>query len=214
MFVDRTDAGMQLAEALQGFRDSNAVLLAIPRGGVPVAAAMARQLGLPMEVLLTKKIGHPMEPELAIGAVSQEGILLDTRFQVPRAYIDDQVERIRKVLRDREAIYRSGRPALSVKGRSAIIVDDGIATGYTVRAAIELLRQAGAQQVVVAAPVAAWQTMDALRAQADEVICLEVPDELVAIGAHYKDFAQVSDAEVIELLKSTNDRAGSRVERP
>jgi putative phosphoribosyl transferase len=212
MFADRIDAGIQLSDALEKYKGIHAALLAIPRGGVPVAAVMARQLGFPLDVLLTKKIGHPMEPELAIGAVSQEGILLDPRFQVPRDYIDDQVERIRKVLRDREAIYRSGRPAQSVKGRTAIIVDDGIATGYTVRAAIELLRQAGAQQVVVAVPVAAWQTMDALRALADEVICLEVPDELVAIGAHYEDFEQVSDEEVITLLDEAAQHGTSSVQ--
>lgn len=201
MFVDRVDAGMQLAEALEGFRGSDAVLLAIPRGGVPVAAEVAERLHLPLDILLTKKIGHPQQPELAIGAVSLNGILLDPRFHVPRSYIDAESERIRDVLRDRENAYRSGRPALDVKGRTAIIVDDGIATGYTVRAAIELLRQAGAKRVVVAVPVAAWQTVDRLEELADQVICLEVPVDLIAIGAHYEDFGQVSDKEVIEVMR-------------
>lgn len=201
MFVDRVDAGMQLAEALEGFRGSDAVLLAIPRGGVPVAAEVAERLHLPLDILLTKKIGHPRQPELAIGAVSLQGILLDPRFDVPRSYIDAEVERIRAVLAEREHAYRSGRQAIPVKGRTAIIVDDGIATGYTVRAAIELLRQAGAQRVVVAVPVAAAQTVLQLEELADEVICVEVPDDLYAIGAHYEDFEQVSDEEVIALLE-------------
>ena len=202
MFVDRVDAGMQLAQGLEGFRGSDALLMAIPRGGVPVAAEVATTLHLPLDLLLTKKIGHPQQPELAIGAVSLHGILLDPRFQVPRAYIDAEVERIRSVLRDREAAYRSGRPALGVKGRTTIIVDDGIATGYTVRAAIELLRQAGAKRVVVAVPVAAWQTVDRIEELADQVICLDVPDELIAIGAHYEDFTEVSDAEVTDTLRT------------
>lgn len=200
MFVDRIDAGLQLAEALGKYRGSDAVLLAIPRGGVPVAAQVARKLRLPLDILLTKKIGHPSQPELAIGAVSLHGILLDPRFHVPRPYIDAEAERIRDVLRDRENAYRSGRQALPVKGRTAIIVDDGIATGYTVRAAIELLQQAGAKRVVVAVPVAAAQTVLQLEELADEVICVEVPDDLYAIGAHYEDFAQVSDEEVTRLL--------------
>jgi putative phosphoribosyl transferase len=200
MFVDRVDAGMQLAEALERFRGSDAVLLAIPRGGVPVAAEVARKLGLPLDILHTKKIGHPQQPELAIGAVSLHSILLDPRFHVPRAYVEAEVERIRSVLREREATYRSGRSVLIVMGRTAIIVDDGIATGYTVRAAIGLLRQAGAKRVVVAIPVAAAQTVEHLKGMADEVICVEVPDELFAIGAHYEDFSQVSDDEVIALM--------------
>jgi predicted phosphoribosyltransferase len=200
MFVDRMDAGIELAKALERFRGTDAVLLAIPRGGVPVAAEVARKLGLPLDILHTKKIGHPQQPELAIGAVSLHSILLDPRFHVPRAYIEAEVERIRSVMREREATYRSGRSALNVKGRKAIIVDDGIATGYTVRAAIGLLRHAGAKRVVVAVPVAAWQTVDMLEKLADQLICLEVPDELIAIGAHYEDFSQVSDDEVIALM--------------
>jgi predicted phosphoribosyltransferase len=200
MFVDRMDAGIELAKALERFRGTDAVLLAIPRGGVPVAAEVARKLNLPLDILLTKKIGHPQQPELAIGAVSLYGMLHDPRYDVPRSYIDAEAERIRSVLRERGNTYRSGRRALPVKGRTAIIVDDGIATGYTVRAAIGLLRQAGAKRVVVAVPVAAWQTVDMLEKLADQLICLEVPDELIAIGAHYEDFSQVSDEEVIALM--------------
>lgn len=196
------DAGIQLAKALERFRGTDAVLLAIPRGGVPVAGEVAKVLHLPLDILLTKKIGHPQQPELAIGAASLHGMLLDPRFHVPRAYIDAEVQRIRSLLQEREAGYRSGRAALDVNGRTAIIVDDGIATGYTVRAAIELLRQAGATRVVVAVPVAAWQTVEMLRELADEVICLEVPEELHAIGAHYEDFAQVSDGEVIAVMRT------------
>ncbi|WKZ67080.1 MAG: phosphoribosyltransferase family protein [Flavobacteriales bacterium] len=209
MFVDRTDAGLQLADALKAFHGKDAVLLAIPRGGVHVAAEVARALHLPMDILLTKKIGHPNQPELAIGAVSLQGLRIDPSFHVPRAYIDAEAERIRGVLRERESSYRSGRPPLTVRGRTAIIVDDGIATGSTVRAAIELMRQAGAKRVVVAVPVAAVQTVEQLQELADEVVCAETPDDLYAIGAHYEDFAQTSDAEVIALL----DKAARREAR-
>jgi putative phosphoribosyl transferase len=210
MFVDRADAGVQLAEALRGFRDSDAVLLAIPRGGVPVAAEVARQLQLPLDILLTKKIGHPKQPELAIGAVSPNGMLLDPRFEVPASYIEREADRIRKVLRERAAAYRAGRPAIPVKGRTAIIVDDGIATGHTVHAAIELLRQAGAERVVVAVPVAARQAVQRLRMLADEVVAVEMPGNLLAIGAYYKDFRQVSDEEVAGTLR----QAHTPVDRP
>ncbi len=209
MFIDRIDAGLQLADALKAFQGKDAVLLAIPRGGVPVAAEAARALHLPLDILLTKKIGHPHQPELAIGAVSLQGLRIEPSFHVPRAYIDAEAERIRGVLRERESSYRSGRPPLIVKGRTAIIVDDGIATGSTVRAAIDLMRQAGAQRVVVAVPVAAAQTVEQLKELADEVICVEAPDDLYAIGAHYEDFAQTSDEEVIALLDEAA-RRGSR----
>lgn len=206
MFVDRIDAGLQLAEALAHYRGSDAVLLAIPRGGVPVAATAARQLGLPVDILLTKKIGHPDQPELAIGAVSLHGIQLDPRFHAPKAYIDEQVGAIRAILREREAKYRAGKASIPLKGRTAILVDDGVATGYTIRAAIELARQAGAREVVVAVPVAAWQTVRQLEGLADAVIAVEVPDDLYAIGAHYEDFRQVDDTEVVSALRSLGSK--------
>ena len=202
MFVDRVDAGMQLAEALEGFRGSDAVLRAIPRGGVPVAAEVAKTLLLPLDILLTKKIGHPQQPELAIGAVSLHGMLLDPRFHVPRATINAEVECIRNVLRERETSYRPGSVAIPVRDRTVIIVDDGVATGYTIRAAIELMRRAGAERVVVAVPVAASDALEMLRHTADQVICLEEPDDLIAIGAHYEDFGQVSDKEVMEVMRN------------
>lgn len=209
MFVDRMDAGIRLANALERFRGTDAVLLAIPRGGVPVAAEIVKVLHLPLDILLTKKIGHPDQPELAIGAVSLKGLLLDPRFHVPRTYIDAQVERIRSVLRERETAYRSGRAAIPIKGRTVIIVDDGVATGYTIRAAIELMRQAGAERVVVAVPVAASDALELLRKMADQVICLVAPNDLAAIDAYYDDFKQVSDREVMALLEQSTHGKGA-----
>lgn len=200
MFQDRTDAAMQLSEALVHYKDSNALLLAIPRGGVPIAAIIGERLGLPVDILLTKKIGHPANRELAIGAVSSSGLLLDQRFDVPYAYVEQEAERIREMLREQEAYYRMGRGTLHLEGRPVILVDDGIATGFTIRAAIELVRKAKAAKVVVAVPVAARSTADQLRGIADEWICPSEPEMLRAIGAHYIDFGQVSDEEVVQWL--------------
>jgi len=201
MFTDRIDAGLQLAGALAAYRGSDALLLAIPRGGVPVAAVAARELGLPVDILPTKKIGHPVQPELAIGAVSLHGTLVDPRYDVPKSYILRQERTIRDLLGERAERYREGRPPEPIAGRPAVLVDDGIATGHTMRAAIEVVRLAKASKVVVAVPVAAWGTVQGLAAWADEVICLETPVDLHAVGMHYGDFTQVDDEDVVAWLR-------------
>ena len=200
MFLDRIDAAQQLADVLTRYKGSRAVLLAIPRGGVPVAVTLGRLLDLPVDFLLTKKIGHPANRELAIGAVCATDTILDPRYPVTPFYVRQEEERLRTVLKMREDAYRAGRAPIPLAGRPVILVDDGIATGFTMRAAIELARKAKASDVIVATPVAARETSDLLRALADEVICLQEPIILHAIGAHYQDFGQVSDEEVLEWL--------------
>jgi len=204
MFRNRSDAGMQLAKELAGYRQTDSVVVAIPRGAVIVGAAIAMKLGLPMEVLLTKKIGYPGDPEFAIGAVSLTGIVLDKRFDMPKEYLGEQVERIRALLRERQELYHRNIDPVSLSGKTVIIVDDGIATGYTMLAAIELARQEGASKVVVAVPVAPPDVIASLSRHADEVICLSTPHPFSAIGLHYESFPEVTDREVVKLLQSFN----------
>jgi len=206
MFADRADAGRRLAARLTryaGRRD--AVVLGIPRGGVAVAAVVARELGLPLDVVLTKKIGHPHQPEFAIGVVDLEGEVLNRdlleRERIRPEYVRAEIEKIRALLRRREALYREGRPPLEVGGKTVLLVDDGIATGNTVLAAARLLRRRAAARVVVAAPVAPTEALERLRSEADEVVCVLEPPDFFAIGEFYEDFAQVSDERAIALLR-------------
>lgn len=206
MFADRSDAGRRLAARLAAYKDAeNAVVLAIPRGGLPVGAVLARELRLPLDVVLTKKIGHPLQPEYAVGVVDLKHELLNERViaaeEIPAAYLAAEIERIRALLRKRSDEYCGGRPPVPVRGRTAILTDDGLATGSTMKAAIRLAREDGAAKLVVAVPVAPASTLEELRGLADEVVCVLVPDLFQAIGQFYEDFTQVSDEEAIRLLR-------------
>ncbi|HZY62220.1 MAG TPA: phosphoribosyltransferase family protein [Edaphobacter sp.] len=209
MFRDRKDAGERLAEKLAGYRGQAAtLLLALPRGGVPVAAAAARVLALPVDVLPVHKIGAPSEPELAVGAVAADGlVVLDEEtiatMYISRAALEAVIAEQRKELLRRERLYRGDRAPLKVEGQKVILIDDGLATGYTMLAAARAVRQLRPARVVVAVPVAPKETLDRLAAEADEVVCVLVPSRLVAVGQFYQDFSQVSDAEVQEILRSS-----------
>lgn len=204
-FRDRVDAGRRLAAALSPLRSSNPVVVGLPRGGVPVAAEVARALGAPLDVLVVRKVGHPLQPELGIGAISEGGAtvlnheLID-RLKVPPASIRLVADRERIELARRVARYRGDRPRRPVAGRTVIVVDDGLATGYTARAAIEDLRMAGAAKVVLAIPVAPADAISVLRSLADEVVCVETPSAFDAVGRWYQDFATVHDADVLRAL--------------
>ncbi len=203
MFRDRIDAGARLAEALSDYAgDPAAVVLGIPRGGVIVAAVVAKALGLPLDVALASKIGAPGNPEFAVGAVDEDGaITAGSGVPVSAEYLELQaVTRLAELSR-RASVYREGRPAIDVAALTAIIVDDGIATGLTVRAAVALVRGRGASRIVVAAPVMPPDTRTALERLADEVVALEMPWDFSAVGRWYRDFAQTSDAEVIAALR-------------
>ena len=206
MFRDRRDAARRLVRELRRYRDrEDALVLAVPRGGLPIGALLARELGLTLDVILTKKIGHPDNPEFAIGAVSLSGESVDDalieREGIPSAFIAAEIARIRESLRQRYAMYRGAAKPLPVAGKTVILTDDGAATGRTLLAAIDLLRKDGAGKIVVALPVAPPDTVEILEDRADEVICLEVPEAFVAIGAVYSDFSQVSDEEAVALLR-------------
>jgi predicted phosphoribosyltransferase len=200
-FRDRTEAGRDLARELRHLVDEDAVVLALPRGGVPVAAEVARALGAPLDVLLVRKLGVPGHEELAFGAIASGGVrvlvppvVADARLD--EATIEAVTESARRELERREQLYRGGRPQAAVDGRTAVLVDDGLATGATMRAAVEAAHELGARRVVVAVPVGASQTADALRDDADDVVVLVTPYPFLAVGSWYDDFSPVSDDEV------------------
>jgi putative phosphoribosyl transferase len=207
-FKDRTDAGRRLAQALVSYRDQQPVVFALPRGGVVVAAEVALALGSPLDLLLVRKIGVPQQPELAMGAVVDGGAPLIVRNE-DVINVADVSESEFKAVCDRELAeierrrkhYLGDREPVDATGRTAIIIDDGIATGATVRAALRATRMRKPAKLVLAVPVAPTDTIGQLRAEADEVICLEEHAFFGAIGFYYSDFRQVSDKKVIEMLK-------------
>jgi erythromycin esterase-like protein/predicted phosphoribosyltransferase len=205
-FRHRIDAGKQLAAALREYADrSDVIVLALPRGGVPVAGEVARALNLPLDLLLVRKIGVPGHPEYAIGAIAEGGVkVLDRRaindLHIPAAAVEQIAVRERLELERRDKLYRGGRPLQPLNDRTVILVDDGLATGATMEAAVHALRQMTDGAIVVAAPVGAAETCDRLREIADAVVCPYTPEPFSAVGLWYDDFSQTSDAEVAEVL--------------
>jgi putative phosphoribosyl transferase len=207
MFRDRADAGRQLAAKLHHLKDKNPIVLALPRGGVPVGFEIARALDAPLDLVLVRKIGVPWQPELALGAVTDGGdpeVFIDrnlaAELAIPEEYITEETARQIAELERRRLVYRAGRAPLEIAGRTAIVVDDGIATGATMRVALLATRRRNPSWLVLATPVAASDTLDSLRPEADEVVSVDTPIGLGAIGFYYRDFDQVSDAEVTEIL--------------
>jgi putative phosphoribosyl transferase len=216
MFVNREEAGQQLVQRLLHLKDQHpegVVVLGLPRGGVVVAARIADALGVPLDVLVVRKLGAPGQPELAIGAVTdgdQPQQIFNDRvirmLHVSREYLDQEIERQLGEVRRRQALYRGGRPGEPLQGRCAVVVDDGIATGATVRAGIQALRKNAVASIVLAVPVAPPETADALKGEVDELICLHTPGGFMAVGAFYADFSQTSDEEVVTLLEEAAQR--------
>ena len=220
MFVDRQDAGRRLATELRRFKDVQPVVLALPRGGVPVGFEIATQLDAPLDVVLVRKIGHPWSPELAIGAIA-DGERLETviderlvaELGVPRAYIDAEIGRQRREIEHRRRRYFERRRPIEIGQHTALVVDDGIATGATMRAALRAIRRRAPARLVLAVPVAPASGLEALRAEVDEIVCLASPEEFGAVGLFYVDFRPVDDDEVIDLLDRAAD-ARSRSPHP
>jgi putative phosphoribosyl transferase len=205
-FADRADAGRALAEALLQYAGTDPVVLALPRGGVPVAAEIARVLGGVLDVCVVRKLGAPMEPELGIGAVAEGPAVIVERAIARMVGVDpvdlvDQVQAELEEIRRRVDEFRGGRSLPDVRDRIAILVDDGIATGGTMRAAIRTLRRRNPARLVVAVPVGPPGTIAALRREADEVVCLVEPDNMQAIGLWYQDFHQLDDRDVVRMLR-------------
>ncbi len=204
MFRDRFDAANRLAEMLMHYKGQECVVLAIPRGGLQIGYIVARELEAPLDIVLTKKIGFPGNSEYAIGAVSMTGRILTGSVDVPASYIEEETGRIRQRLKRMYELYRGNEQPMQVRGKIAIIVDDGIATGSTMLATIDLVKEESPAKVVVAIPVGPSNTVRMLKKYADEVVCIETPDEFYAIGEFYENFEQVEDDEAISLLKEAN----------
>ena len=207
LFTDRADAGRQLAAAVAGRADAGAVVLALPRGGVPVAAHVARALGAALDVLIVRKLGAPGQPEFGIGAIADGAapqVILNQEaidhLRPPPGYVQGEIRRQRDEIARRHAAYAGGRPPVPVQGRAVVVVDDGAATGGTAHAALRALRQAGAAHLLLALPVASPKALALLRRHADDVVCLHAPDDFRAVGMYYADFAQTTDDEVVRLL--------------
>jgi putative phosphoribosyl transferase len=213
-FDDRAHAGQRLAELLTGFADQDPVVLGLPRGGVVVAAEVARRLDAPLDVIMVRKLGVPFQPELGMGAVGEDGVVvvaadLVTRCGISAADLAEIAARQRAEVERQARLFRTDRPRIPLTGRTAILVDDGIATGSTARAAGQVARAHGAARVVLAVPVAPPDVATELSADVDEVVCCCRPKWLGAIGQFYGDFSQVSDEEVVGLLGLLARRAAS-----
>jgi putative phosphoribosyl transferase len=207
MFEDRTDAGRQLAAALKPPDAGDCVVVALPRGGVPVAAEICRRHHLPIELALVRKIGAPGQPELALGAVvngdSREIVVnqdVAKLFGLNRSDVERLGQAQFEEISRRRKLYLGGQPGLSVTGKTAIVVDDGVATGASMRAALASLRQRGAARIVLALPVAPADSLKLLSSLVDETVCLSTPDSFISVGYYYADFSQVGEEEVAAIL--------------
>ncbi|MEV1145095.1 phosphoribosyltransferase family protein [Micromonospora sp. NPDC049799] len=206
-YRDRAEAGRMLADRLTALiGDRDVIVLGLVRGGVPVAEVVAERLGAPLDVLVVRKLGMPWAPEVAFGALGPGGVQVLNDMVASRLDPDAIAEvrgREQAELERREKLYRAGRPPLDLTGRTAVIVDDGLATGATARAAVQVARHLGARRVVVAVPVGSQEAYEMLAAEADQVVCAQHPPEFMAVSSYYDDFHEVSDDEVTEALTAT-----------
>ena len=204
-YADRRDAGRQLAKAVEHLRDRDPLVIGLPRGGTVVAAEVAKALDAPLDVLVVRKLGAPGQPELGLGAVAEGGVVLLNKrlmrqIRVTKEQLQGTIDRENEEMKRRLDLYRGDREPIDVTNRTVILVDDGLATGSTARAAIGALHHLGAGEVILAVPVGAPSTVRELESLADEVVCLSAPRMLMSVGQHYDDFSQTDDAEVVALL--------------
>jgi putative phosphoribosyl transferase len=214
MFRNRTEAGIRLAEKLEPYRDrGDVIVLALPRGGVVTGFEVARLLNVALDVLIVRKIGFPGQEELAAGAVSETGSVVLNRDIIAMGglseeFLQPEIDRQKQEIDRRVALYRAGRRLAGLEGRTVILIDDGVATGATVKAAIAALKQEKLAKLVLALPVAPPETVNVLWTMGvDELICLETPQYFIAVGAHFQNFTQVTDQEVVQLLERSMARA-------
>jgi len=207
IYKDRKDAGIQLVSRLTEYKDREDVLvLALPRGGVVIGYEVAKTLNCPLDIIIIRKIGFPGQPELAIGAVSETGAVvlnedIISAYKVSKDYIEEEILRQKKEISRRITLYRSGKGIPPLDGKIIILVDDGVATGATIKAAISTLKKEKIVRLVAALPVSSEDAEEGIKQMVDEWVCTETPFGFMAIGNYYQDFSQVSDEEVVELLK-------------
>ena len=208
MFKNRIDAGAQLAEKLTRYKNEEAVVLAIPRGGVPMGKIISDRLGLPLEIILTKKISHPLYKEYAIGAVSLESRILNDTIEVPDFYIEKETTRLRELLRQRHNLYYKNKKHIPLTDKIVLLVDDGMATGYTMLSTLELVHQYRPKKIVIAVPVASTSAVKMVTTSPylDELVYITAPEDFRSVGQYYQDFQQVTDEEVVELLNVTGSK--------
>ena len=212
IYTDRQDASLRLMSLLEKFKNEKCVILAIPRGGVPIGYYIARKFHFPMDLLLTKKIGHPLNKEVAIGAVSLENEIVDDYPYIPKDYIDNQILEIRETLKNRYGKFVGDRMPVNLKNKIVIIVDDGIATGNTLLAAIKMIRGKSPKKIVVAVPIAPTDSAQKISHKVDEFICPLITDDFRGVGSYYMDFSQVSDEEVIMFMNKINSIENKTIE--
>ncbi len=205
-FIDRYDAAMQLAPHLEKYKNQEGVILAVPRGGVPIGYYLAKHLDFPLDLLMTKKLGHPANEEFAIGAVGIEDSIIEETFMMPEEYIEEETKRIRKELIERYKKFMGDSEPVNIRNKIVIVVDDGIATGRTILATLKMLRSKHPKKLVVAVPVASIEASERIKKEVDNFICLYTPELFFGVGGFYEDFSQTSDEEVMMLLKELNAR--------
>lgn len=208
MFRDRFDAALRLAGRLTAYKDDEtAIVLAVPRGGVPVGYEIAKALHLPLEIFLSKKIGHPSNSEFAIGSVTLNGTIVNENIMgADKEYITRQSKRILEELKEKFKTFMGSKKPVDLKGKTVLLTDDGVATGSTLISAVESIRKYRPRKIIIAVPVSPPGTARMLNDIADEFICLYEPSDFLGVGQYYYDFSQVDDAEVIQLLRQANNR--------
>jgi putative phosphoribosyl transferase len=197
MFKDRVEAGLLLSARLKKYRNDNGVVLAVPRGGVPVAYSVSKELGFPVEVILTKKIGHPMNKEYAIGAASLTDYFLIPHENIPEGYIEQELKRIRIRLKEMYKKFCADKEPESLNGKTVIVIDDGIATGNTLLGTVNVIRKSHPGKIVIGVPVASQSAVNKLSKEVDEVVAVLIPQEFYGVASFYEYFEQVSDEEVM-----------------
>jgi len=206
LFIDRLDAAIQLAIKLEKYKDQDGIILAVPRGGVPIGYYLARYLNFNLDLLMTKKLGHPFNEEFAIGAVGLEDVIVEETEGISQEYIEREAANIQHQLEERYKKFRGEKEPLKIEGKIVIVVDDGVATGRTIFATLKMLRSKHPKKLVIAVPVAPEQAVGRISREVDEFICLYTPTPFFGVGRFYKDFTQITDEEVIELLKESTTR--------
>ena len=201
LLKDRIEAGLLLSEKLKKYQDTNSVILAVPRGGVPVGIVISKTLHLPLDIVLAKKIGHPSNKEFAIGAVSMDSMILDEHSDVPKKFIDDEIIRLRQQLDEKYGRYMGNRKPLDLENKNVILVDDGIATGNTLLSCITMLRKKNPAKIIVAVPVLPFDTIPLFEKNANELIYLTASKYFRGVGSFYEKFNQVEDEEVTQMLR-------------